>query len=239
MLIDWFTLVAQIVNFVVLVGLMKHFLFGRLVRAIDAREQRIAARIEEAGQKNREAERRIADAQAETDRISQQHDRILAEAREEAGRERQELLRKARESVQALETRWHEDLERDQTAFFDELRSRAATKILEIARRALADLASAELDGCALDAFLKKLPSIGKSCADGDVMIRSAGDLSAEARRRIEAALPGARVRFERAPQMPWGLELRMNGKRIGWNPESYLGALEENVRQALEHRRA
>ena len=32
MLIDWFTVVAQIVNFLVLVALLKHFLYGRLVR---------------------------------------------------------------------------------------------------------------------------------------------------------------------------------------------------------------
>jgi F-type H+-transporting ATPase subunit b len=45
MLIDWFTVAAQIVNFLVLVALLKHFLWGRLVRAIDEREKRIAGRL--------------------------------------------------------------------------------------------------------------------------------------------------------------------------------------------------
>ena len=59
MLIDWFTVIAEIVNFLVLVALLKHFLFGRLVAAIDAREERIAARLREAEQKNQDAKERV------------------------------------------------------------------------------------------------------------------------------------------------------------------------------------
>ena len=42
MLIDWFTVAAQIVNFLILVYLLKRFLYGPLIRAMDAREKRIA-----------------------------------------------------------------------------------------------------------------------------------------------------------------------------------------------------
>ena len=49
MLIDWFTVLAQIVNFLILVALMKRFLYGPLIAAIDAREQSIAARLAEGG----------------------------------------------------------------------------------------------------------------------------------------------------------------------------------------------
>ena len=138
MLIDWFTVAAQIVNFVVLVALLKHFLFGRLVHAMDAREQRIAARIAEAEEKNRDAERRVSAAQDETARIREQHDQMIASARDEAERERKQMLQKARDSLQALEVKWHEDLEREKSAFLHEIRTRAANEILAIARRALA-----------------------------------------------------------------------------------------------------
>jgi hypothetical protein len=42
MLIDWFTVGAQIVNFLILVWLLKHFLYKPILNAIDAREKRIA-----------------------------------------------------------------------------------------------------------------------------------------------------------------------------------------------------
>ena len=43
-------------------------------------------------------------------------------------------------------------------------------------------------------------------------------------------------LRFERAPGMGLGVELRGNGRRIGWNSDSYLEAMEQDLKQALEH---
>ena len=43
MLIDGFTVGAQVLNFLILVWLMKRFLYQPILDAIDAREQRIAA----------------------------------------------------------------------------------------------------------------------------------------------------------------------------------------------------
>ena len=38
MLVDWFTVLAQVINFFVLVWLLKRFLFKPIVSAMDARE---------------------------------------------------------------------------------------------------------------------------------------------------------------------------------------------------------
>ena len=56
MLIDWFTVLAQIINFLVLVYLLKRFLYGRIIRAMDERERKIALRLEEAQGRKEEAE---------------------------------------------------------------------------------------------------------------------------------------------------------------------------------------
>ncbi len=42
MLIDWFTVGAQVLNFLILVWLLQHFLYKPILAAIDAREKRIA-----------------------------------------------------------------------------------------------------------------------------------------------------------------------------------------------------
>ena len=54
MFVDWFTVIAQIVNFLVLVALMQHFFYKRLVNAIDTREKRIENQMAEADQKNQQ-----------------------------------------------------------------------------------------------------------------------------------------------------------------------------------------
>ena len=56
MLINWFTVIAQIVNFLILVFLLKYFLYDRIVKAMDEREQRIQLRLKEAEEKKQEAD---------------------------------------------------------------------------------------------------------------------------------------------------------------------------------------
>jgi F-type H+-transporting ATPase subunit b len=51
MLIDWFTVGAQVLNFLILVWLLKRFLYKPILHAIDAREQRIAKELADADAK--------------------------------------------------------------------------------------------------------------------------------------------------------------------------------------------
>ena len=49
MSIDWITVIAQIANFLVLVWLLKRFLYRPILDGIDAREAEIARSMAEAG----------------------------------------------------------------------------------------------------------------------------------------------------------------------------------------------
>jgi F-type H+-transporting ATPase subunit b len=243
MLIDWFTVVAQIVNFLILVALLKHFLYGRLVEAMDARENRIAARLAEAEQKNQESERRSEQIRLDEEQRRREREQMLAGARQEADSQRDAMLQAARDSIRALETRWHEDLEQEKISLLQEVRRRAAAEILAITRRALADLASSDIERCTLEAFLAKLQTLDPSSLGDQVVLLSASEIPDASRHRIEDTLHhrfGDRVqlRLERAPNLAWGLELRSNGHRIGWNSESYMESLDENLRKALENAR-
>jgi F-type H+-transporting ATPase subunit b len=56
-LIDWFTVAAQIVNFLILMALLKYFLYDRVVKAMDEREEKIHSRLQQAESLRQEAER--------------------------------------------------------------------------------------------------------------------------------------------------------------------------------------
>lgn len=244
MLIDWFTVCAQVVNFLVLVWLLKKFLYGRILRAIDERESKIAANLAEAEAREKQAREQLALYQAKLQDFEQTHEAMLAQARAEADRQRAELLDKAREEVHSLETKWQEDLNRERHAFLLDLRRRAAMEILTIARRTVADLAGTDIQQCAIRVFLERFRSLDsdarKHFAQGELFIRSPFELSdatrAEIQRTIETELEKpVSLTFERAPEMGLGLELRGNGWRVGWNSESYLEALEEDLKDAFE----
>src|SRR5450432_2377938 len=94
--IDWFTVVAQVVNFLILVWLLKRFLFKPILRAIDEREKGIAAQLADAEAKNAESQKERADFQHKKEAFDQQRAALLKKATDEATAERQRLLEEAR-----------------------------------------------------------------------------------------------------------------------------------------------
>ena len=246
MLIDWFTVVAQIVNFLVLVALLKHFLWGKLTRAIDEREARVAGDLAKAEEKSKEAERQAEELRLRSLEQDRKQQEMMAQARKEVEDQRTKLVEEARNSVRELERKWRQDLDRERSAFFIELRARAATGILAVIRRALGDLSSSDLEQSTIQVFLDKLGSFDaatlRELGTKEQVVRSAVDLPDEVRKRIAVILEarlGAppQLRFERDSTMAWGIELRWNGHKIGWAPESYLDSLEENLKQDLDRR--
>ncbi|HVP46436.1 MAG TPA: hypothetical protein VMT32_07630 [Bryobacteraceae bacterium] len=245
MLIDWFTVCAQIVNFLILVWLLKKFLYERILRAIDEREKRIATQLAEAEAREKRAGEQLALYQAKLQDFEQTHEAMLAQVRLEADKLHAELLDKAREEVHALENKWQADVDRERQAFLLDLRRRAAMEILTIARRTVADLSGMDVQQCAIRVFLEKFRALDsdarKRFTQGELSIRSPFELPEAARAEIQQTIEQGlerpvSLRFERAPEMGLGLELRGNGWRVGWNSESYLETLEEDLKEAFEH---
>lgn len=241
MLIDWFTVVAQIVNFLVLVGLLKHFFWERLLKAIDERERGIEHRLAEAEGKNREAGLAVERARVMAAEEEHERARLLGEAQRDAADLRTQAIRDARQSVQALEKKWLDELDREKAAFAGEVRRRAVAQILAVIRRALADLACADLRDCTVRVFVDKLRSLDPAvlreiAAGGELKVVTSGDLSDEQRCAIRQAFGPAPLEFTRDPALAWGIELRGGGRKIGWNIDSYLESLEKSLSETLGH---
>ncbi|MAT15951.1 MAG: F0F1 ATP synthase subunit B, partial [Planctomyces sp.] len=79
MSIDWFTFTAQIINFLVLVWLLSHFLYKPIVNAMNDRQARIAAEHEQALSAKRDADSAAAAFQQKTEELAHAKDELLAE----------------------------------------------------------------------------------------------------------------------------------------------------------------
>ena len=82
-MIDWFTVVAQIINFLVLALLLKHFLYGRVVSAMEQREADIAKRWQAAEQTQHDAEQELATAQHKNRELEEQREELLSKIRDD------------------------------------------------------------------------------------------------------------------------------------------------------------
>jgi F-type H+-transporting ATPase subunit b len=244
MLIDPLTVVAQIFNFLILVWLLKKFLFGRIIGAIDAREQAIAATLAQAAAREKEAQEQLATYQAKVQQFEQERASLFANAKLEAEKQYAEMLDKARAETRSLETQWREELERERSALLADLRRRVAQEVVALTRRTVRDLACQDVQECAVRAFLEKVGTLDedarRSLSRGDLLVRTAFDLPPETKDQLRSRLrehlqTPVVLRFEQATELGLGLELRGDGWRIGWNSESYLDALDQELREALE----
>ena len=110
MLIDGFTVGAQVLNFLILVWLMKRFLYQPILDAIDAREQRIAAELADAAAKQAEAQQERNAFQRKNAEFDQQRALLLNQATDAARAERERLLDEARQVALALRTQQQDAL---------------------------------------------------------------------------------------------------------------------------------
>src|SRR5271155_1747633 len=113
MLIDWFTVGAQALNFIILVWLLKRFLYKPILDAIDAREKRIAAELADADAKRAVAQKERDEFKQRNDDFDRQRAALLAQAVDEAKAERQRLVDEARKAADDLSARRRETLSND------------------------------------------------------------------------------------------------------------------------------
>ncbi len=252
MLIDWFTVAAQVVNFLILVWLLKRFLYRPILDAIDAREQRIAEELADADAKRTEAKKERDEFQHKNEGFAQQRAALLAKATDEAKIERQRLLDEARQAANTLAAKLHEALKNEQKSLRESLGRRARDEVFAIARKALVDLAGVSLEQRACEVFTSRLRELDDNSkailgeamksASAPGVVRSAFELPAAQRTQIQQTLneiffAEIRIRFEVAPDLVSGIELATDGQKVGWSIADFLQSLEHGIGELLKEK--
>ncbi len=250
MLIDWFTVGAQALNFVILVWLMKRYLYKPILHAIDARETLIAGELADAAAKKAEAQKEREDFQHKNDEFDQQRAALLSKATDEAAAERQRLLDEAGKAADALSASRRDALVRDADHLNEAITRRAQQEVFAIARKALTDLATTSLEERMGEVFTRRLREMDGQAKAGlaealktasePALVRSAFDLPVAQRATIQNALnetfsADVSIRFETAPDLVSGIELTANGHKVAWSIADYLASLEKGVGQLLD----
>jgi len=250
MLIDWFTIAAQVLNFLILVWLMKRFLYKPILQAIDAREQRIAEELADADAKKMEAEKEREQFREKNEAFDRQRAALLSRAEEAAKAERQRLLDEARQAAEVLRAKHQDALEREHQRLNDEIARRTREEVFAIARKTLADLAGKSLEERIGEVFCRRLRELDGEARDGlarlmkpssdPALVRSAFELPSEQRDAIRQALNETfsaeiPVRFETEPNVISGIELTANGRKLAWSIADYLTSLEKSLEDLLK----
>jgi len=250
MQIDWVTTIAQVVNFLILVWLLQHFLYGPITRAMARREERILNRLEEADRKEHAAAEESERLQEKQEALDRKRDAILEKAEKDAREMRKSLEEEARETIEEQRREWRNQLQAEQKEFLRDLRLRAADHVYRLARFTLSELANAELEQQLAVRFAENLESLGKSHVDKllqaadkseGIRVESSLELTSTAQSRVTRAIhhivPDRDVTYDKSDALLLGIRLVVGGQTVEWSLDRYLDdlctAVEEKLAQA------
>lgn len=249
MLIDWFTAGAQALNFLILVWLLKRFLYRPIIDAIDAREKLIAAELADAATKKSEAQKDRDEFQHKNEEFDRQCATLLSKATDEAKGERQRLLDEAGKAADTLTAKRRQTLLDDNRNLDHAIALRTRQEVFAITRKTLMDLATVSLEERLGEVFTRRLRNLNgqakesvaqalKTTSD-PALVRSTFELPAAQCAAIQNALnetfsADVRVRFETSPDLVSGIELSANGQKVAWSISDYLTSMEKAVGELL-----
>lgn len=239
MLIDWFTVCAQALNFLILVWLLHRYLYKPVLAAIDAREKTVATKLADAAAQETKARAAGEELRKRNEAFDHERGGLLQKATADGAAERQRLIESARQDAQQLRVQLAQSLAAERVELGRQLAVRTQAEVFALTRKALSDLAGASLEERMSESAierLRQLSQVQRQALAGvtGIVVRSAYDPPAAGRTRLEAAIheclnPGIAVHYETAPEVVCGLELAADGVKLAWSVTDYLATLAQD----------
>jgi F-type H+-transporting ATPase subunit b len=242
MLIDWFTVTAQAINFLILVYFLKRFLYQPIINAIDAREQQLAKTLADAENSKTQAAIERETFERNNELFAQQRNALLIKASQEAEIEKQRLIELARLEADKVLVQRQQSLMQQHLVLNETIKQRIQSEVLATTKKLLSDLANSNLEAQIIEVFLQRLQQLSPQQlqqlnSKGELLICSAFALSAQQQQLISQTLKQLiagidEVQFIINPLLITGIELSINGQKLAWSINDYLSGLDISIAQ-------
>ncbi|WHF52906.1 hypothetical protein QGN23_06395 [Chryseobacterium gotjawalense] len=243
--INWFTVIAQVINFLVLVWLLKKFLYKPILNAVNEREKKISEELKDADAQKTEAQKEQDDFKKKNEDFENQKKDLLAKAVEDANAKKQQLIAAAKTEANDLSSSMEKVFKEQQHQNEKDLAQNTHEQVFAIVRKALTEIASVRLEVQSVDAFIKHL-SMAKDeekqhfrealkTDTKAILVKSAFDLPEKEKADIANAVNEllsikTELQFKTAPELISGIELSANGYKMSWSLSEYLTELQKHI---------
>jgi F-type H+-transporting ATPase subunit b len=238
------------INFLVLVWLLKRFLYKPILKAIDEREKKIAAQIKDANDKKAEAEKEQDDLKKKNEEFDQQKKALMDKAIADSNAEHDKLLEAAKNDANTLRANNEKAIKENEEEQNLALSEKIQKEVFAITKKALSDMASLSLEEGSVSTFIKRLDG----SKDGEkkqfidafkansnaILVRSAFDMPPEQQEKINAAVDAIlgtkpQLQYKTTPELISGVELSTNGYKLAWSFSEYLNSLEKSMAEKMK----
>ncbi|WP_339767343.1 F0F1 ATP synthase subunit B [uncultured Paraglaciecola sp.] len=252
--IDWFTVIAQAINFLILLWLLKRFLYRPIIDGLDARESKIAGILADADNKKKQALELQNQYEKSLNSIEQQGTKIVASAKKEAELTAKNILDEARQSADILLKKRLAAMQQEISQSRQDVLQESMREVYALCRKILGDLADNELENMLFEKLIQRLNTLEENqsselkhalvTSGNRVLVRSVFSLSDAQLSRLQHCLQDKFVTDKQqkieltqslVPQLITGVELTLNGWKISWSAQNYLTELQQQVEAVLD----
>ncbi len=250
MKINWFTVIAQVINFLLLVWLLRRFLYKPILDAIAAREKKITDKLADAAAKMMEAKKEQDEFNQKNATFDKQKADMLAKAVDESNKERQRLMDEANKVAVDLQTKLADENKKTQENLALEIAQKTEKEVFAMTSKTLADIASVSLDEQSAYIFIKHINELNDQeknqfisnfkVGTNLVLVKSVFELSPKIQTEIRTAVgkilgTEPPFQFTIAPELISGIELTSNGYKLAWSISAYLTSLQKNIQEKIK----
>lgn len=232
--IDWFTVAAQALNFVVLMWLLKRFLYKPILNAIAEREKHIADQLSSAEDKEAKAQQEQEDFKKKNDAFDKEKMKLMGDAKDEVENLRAKLMKDTEAEADALRSKKKEALQNELDDLSADILKQTKEQVFSISAKVLSDLADTSLEERMIAVFVTRLQALSdkeKAVLSSDsALITSAFALSPTQQKAFKAEIKADTLKFKVIPELVSGIEISAGGHKLAWSIADYLDALEQEA---------
>lgn len=249
MQLDPVTFLLEVINFLVLIWILKRFLYVPIQKAIANRQQKLEQVLAEAKAKEGRAEQLLSQHETSIRQWQQEKEAREAQLQRDLAAERARLLEKIRRAAADEKTKLDAQREEANRAALRGLTEKARQEALECSAKLLQRLSTPALDTAFVDVLLEDIAAAPEDLlnrlrdaareADGKVVVASAHALPDEMLERMRARLEQI---FELPvqcdsvvrPELIGGLRVELGAQVLDANVQTELSFFQERENRAL-----
>ncbi len=239
MQIDWWTFIAQIINLIILLFLLRKFLYKPVLKAVEARQKVIADELQHAAEERQKAAVLTKEFERKTCQIERQKQKILAAAHTEAEKLSEQFSAAAHEEYQQQRQEWQQKLLKEKKAFEVAMQNSLVEHFTIFAENALQQMADTNLNTMIVNRFKTKIQNLSADeknilhnslSSSEKIEIQSSHELDKQTYRELllflieQLSLSTNTVFYITIkPELICGLALQAGEQLISWNFAGYL----------------
>lgn len=248
MSIDWITVIAQLVNFLVLVWLLHRFLYRPVLRGIAEREASISARMKAADDEREQALEDQERYRTLHHELTTDKDKAVADALASTRKERDEVMQRGRKALEEEQAQWRSQLDAERNEFLVRLQQTSAQTVSEITRKVLHDLADESLENAMARHFVQHVKPMAQELGEaagaqqkGEISTHAAldNDVREALQVDLKTLLPDLTWTFVTDVRQTPGIILKVGGARVDWTLDSYMDEMERLLAQSAQREAA